>query len=148
MAHCAQFELTDGWPGRWLKSNAFWELCNARSYQRVCPAYLVRHALTLDSEGHKMTYRPNRKTAKALPGKKTVFQTSEQRNFTADVVGASMVDVARLKYLQRQYEYIGLRLYPLDDASLLAVCPRLDMYKRLANMDAAQSYLRWIGGAL
>ena len=134
--------------GRYLTFAAFWEWRNDYRTQNTGIAFQVRHALTLDSEGHKMTYRPNRKTAKALPGKKTVFQTSEQRNFTADVVGASMVDVARLKYLQRQYEYIGLRLYPLDDASLLAVCPRLDMYKRLANMDAAQSYLRWIGGAL
>ena len=50
-------------------------------------------------------------------------QASNTHDFTADGESAPVGDVSLLRRLQRQFEQAGMRLYPLDGASLLVVHP-------------------------
>jgi hypothetical protein len=73
-------------------------------------------------------------------------QASNTHDFTADGESAPVGDVSLLRRLQRQFEQAGMRLYPLDGASLLVVHPHYGMSKAIPDIHTASRYLRQIGG--
>lgn len=55
-------------------------------------------------------------------------------------------DLSLFNILKRQFEALGLHLYPLDGDSLLVTSERLGMSRTLPDLRSARQYLRQIGG--
>lgn len=74
---------------------------------------------------------------------------TEQRNFTQNhEVLQATDDCSTFARLSRQFEKIGLRLYPLTGSSVLVSAPSLGMSRALPDLRAATGYLCQIGGAV
>ncbi|QDL39335.1 hypothetical protein [Rhodoferax sediminis] len=75
---------------------------------------------------------------------KTLCVNSRQNRGALQAIADDFSTFARLA---RQFERIGLRLYPLSGASVLVSAPRLGISRALPNLRAAKVYLGQIGGA-
>jgi len=65
-----------------------------------------------------------------------------------DAVQATDDDCSTFARLSRQFEKLGLRLYPLTGSSVLVSAPSLGMSRALPDLRAAKGYLCQIGGAV
>jgi len=77
-------------------------------------------------------------------------QETKCLNFTQirDAVQATGDDCSTFARLSRQFEKVGLRLYPLTGSSVLVSAPSLGMSRALPDLRAAKGYLCQIGGAV
>ena len=75
---------------------------------------------------------------------KTLCLNSRQNREALQAAGDDCSTFARLA---RQFERLGLHLYPLSGASVLVSAPGLGMSRALPDLRAAKVYLCQVGGA-
>lgn len=104
-------------------------------------AYTAGHSAPANDEAHSTPHAAGPKD-----------QETKCLNFTQirDAVQAAETegDCSTFARLSRQFEKIGLHLYPLTGASVLVSAPRLGMSRALPDLRAAKVYLCQIGGAV
>lgn len=97
---------------------------------------------------HPHSNGPNGKAVNALAGNSTALLSTQQLDSKGYGMSSQCLDDLPNPFnrLARQFDAVGLGLYPLCGDSLLVSSPALGMSCTLPDLRSAQIYLRKLGG--